>query len=143
MDTAWGRLAGACALVLSSACETSTGNGADAADASDAMLQTPPAHCQIDPVFPPRDGGTGGSCRAARYSLTCGNMMCISDDSTRCDTAPNPSDKSPCVSHCAANEYAAACGPSPDDAGTTEPPASCRVSVIVPGGHPYYCCTCE
>jgi hypothetical protein len=119
--------------------ETTSDAGADA---------TAPAHCAIDPVFPlhTADGGTG-SCFAARYALSCSassigaSATCISDDPTRCDTGTV--ETSGCVSKCAANEYGAACGPAIGDAGTTNPPSSCRVLFAAPGGHPYYCCTCE
>lgn len=118
-----------------------------------------PAHCSIDPVFPPRDGGTGGSCRAARYSLACSasgsvsatgsdgapegvTASCISDDPARCDNTGSI-ETSACVSQCAANEYGAACGSPIGDAGTTQPPPTCRSTGVGPGGHSDFCCTCE
>lgn len=93
-----------------------------------------------------RDAGAG-SCLAARYALACSvpstgaSEICVSDDPTRCDTGTTVT--SGCVSKCAANEYAASCGPATGDAGTTTPPPSCRVLALAPGGHPFYCCTCE
>jgi hypothetical protein len=135
----------ALALLLLVGCDRSTDATTTSPDAGDATGRTAPAHCQIDAVFPPRDGGAGGSCRAARYALMCGSsIFCISDDPARCDMlGTESSDTSPCVSQCAVDEYAAACAPPTDDGGTTQPPSTCRVTAQAPGGHPFYCCACE
>jgi hypothetical protein len=121
-----------------SACETSTGTTMS----SDAGTDASPAHCAIDRAF-----GDAGSCRAARYALECStaspgaSALCVSDDPLRCDTGTVGT--SACASKCAANEYAAACSAPIGDGGTTQPPSTCRVLSIAPGGHGYYCCPCE
>jgi hypothetical protein len=143
------RLLAALSVILGGVSLVGCSGGSTGTTPQDAGVDAvAPAHCGIDRVFPARDAGAG-SCLAARYSLECsvsstapgGSAICISDDPTRCDTGDGAT--SGCVSRCAANEYAAACGPAFGDAGTTEPPPSCRVLALVPGGHPFYCCTCE
>jgi len=137
----------ACAGIAFAACQASNAddkqhNGSVAADVA------APAQCGFDPVFPPRDGGAGGSCGVARYALTCvvadaggGVEECVSDDPTRCDTGTVQT--SSCMSDCAPNEYGVACGPPIGDAGETQVLATCRTRGVAPGGHSSYCCPCE
>ena len=86
-----------------------------------------------------------GSCLSAAKFVDCtldgGGVGCLSNNANTCTGYEG----AVCVSKCASNQYAVACGGPPAAGGVTyEPvPSNCTVVAVTPSGKSYACCSCD
>ena len=113
---------------------------AGASDAASCDVPSASPACAFDAAPTYDDAGTG--CSFGRADLTCRytsglTSLCVTADAS-CDVShiADPGALVCCTNACAPNEYGAACAGS-------SPGANCRNVGIAPGGHGFYCCTCE
>lgn len=108
------------------------------------------AECRL----PSRSADAGlGACTVARALVVCtssapgsGSCECLSDDPTTCAFCREQlTGDVTCLSQCAANEYAVACGgpPIPDgDVHYEDAPSGCTGLGYSPAGSEFVCCPC-